>query len=40
MCVLLIEDEFNIIEVINFILFCEGYDVVIYVNGYDVMDVV
>lgn len=40
MRVLLIEDEPNIIEAINFILSREGYDVVTHANGHDAMDAV
>lgn len=37
-CVLVIEDELNIIEVISFILLCDGWMVYIYVDGVMVND--
>lgn len=40
MRVLLIEDEPNIIEAINFILTRDGWDVVTHSNGHDAMDAV
>ncbi|WP_370227220.1 response regulator transcription factor [Cognatishimia sp.] len=40
MRVLLIEDEPNIIEAINFILSREGYDVATHANGHDAIDAV
>ena len=40
MRVLLIEDEPNIIEAINFILSRDGFDVVTHSNGHDAIDAV
>lgn len=40
MRVLLIEDEPNIIEAINFILSREGYDVATHANGHDAVEAV
>jgi DNA-binding response OmpR family regulator len=40
MRVLLIEDEPNIIEAINFILSREGFDVATHANGHDAMDAI